>query len=138
EEGAIEKGREQEQVWDAVIQLFDEMVEMVGDEPMKLTTYRSILEAGLETLEFAHVPPTIDHGIVGRVEDSRMSGIEGSFLLCVNEGVWPLKPPVDGMINERERDLLAEQGLKLADTRRRQLLDDWFDMYTVFTSGRDF
>jgi len=138
EEGAIEKGREQEQVWDAVIQLFDEMVEMVGDEPMKLTTYRSILEAGLETLEFAHVPPTIDHVIVGTVEHSRISGIKGSFLLGVNEGVWPLKPPVDGMINERERDLLAEQGLKLADTSRRQLLDDWFDMYTVFTSGRDF
>ena len=26
------KGREQEQVWDAVIQLFDEMVEMAGEE----------------------------------------------------------------------------------------------------------
>lgn len=138
EKGAIEKGREQEQVWEAVIQLFDEMVEMVGDEPMTLSTFRSIFEAGLETLEFAHVPPTIDHVIVGTVEHSRISGIKGSFLLGVNEGVWPLKPPVDGMINEKERDLLANHGLKLADTSRRQLLDDWFDMYTVFTSGRDF
>src|SRR5690606_416549 len=32
EKGQIEKGREQEQVWHALIQLFDEIVEMAGDE----------------------------------------------------------------------------------------------------------
>lgn len=138
ETGEIEKGREQEQVWEALIQLLDEMVEMVGDEPMTLNTFRSVLEAGFETLKFSHVPPTIDHVIVGTVDHSRISGIKASFLLGVNEGVWPLKPPVDGMINEQERDLLAEYGLKLAETSRRQLLDDWFDMYTVFTSARDY
>lgn len=136
--GEIEKGREQEQVWDAIIQLLDEMVEMVGDEPMTLKTFRSVLEAGFETLEFSHVPPTMDHVIVGTVDHSRISGIKASYLLGVNEGVWPLKPPIDGMINENERNLLEDHGLKLADTSSRQLLDDWFYMYTVITSGRDY
>jgi len=138
EKGEIEKGREQEQVWDAIIQLLDEMVEMVGDEPMNLSTFRSVLEAGFETLQYSHVPPTMDHVIVGTVEHSRISGIKGSFLLGVNEGIWPLKPPTDGMINENERDLLASHGMILAETSRRQLLDDWFYMYTVFTSAKDY
>ncbi|GAB3060363.1 helicase-exonuclease AddAB subunit AddB [Virgibacillus ainsalahensis] len=135
--GEIEKGREQDQVWDAVIQLFDEMVEMAGNEKMTLTTFRSTIEAGFETLKFAHVPPSIDHVIVGTIDHSRISGVKCSFLLGVNDGVWPMKPPADGMINEKERGLLEEHGLKLADSSSRQLLDDWFYMYIAFTSAKD-
>src|SRR5699024_7344227 len=63
--GEIEKGREQEQVWDAVIDLFDEIVEIAGDESMSLSVFRATLEAGLETLNFAHVPPAMDQVMVG-------------------------------------------------------------------------
>src|SRR5699024_10682267 len=64
EAGQIEKGREEEQVWDGVMQLLDEFVEMVGDDVMSFTSFQQILEAGLEALEFSHVPPTMDHIIV--------------------------------------------------------------------------
>src|SRR5699024_8876315 len=43
--GNIEKGREQDQVWDAVIQLFDEMVEIAGDDEISLDVFRTSLEA---------------------------------------------------------------------------------------------
>ncbi|WP_339228811.1 helicase-exonuclease AddAB subunit AddB [Oceanobacillus sp. FSL K6-2867] len=137
EHGEIEKGREQEQVWAAVIQLFDEMVEMAGDEPMKLGTFRSALDAGFETLKFAHVPPSMDHVIVGTVDRSRLSGVQCAFLLGVNDGIWPMKPPTDSMINEEERAVLAENGMKLAESGKRQLLDDWFYMYLAFTVAQD-
>ncbi|MEC5423666.1 helicase-exonuclease AddAB subunit AddB [Virgibacillus sp. C22-A2] len=137
EHGEIEKGREQEQVWNAVIQLFDEIVEMAGEEKMTLTTFRSTLDAGFETLKFSHVPPSIDHVIVGTIDRSRISGIKNGFLLGVSDGVWPMKPPADGMINERERELLAGHGLRLAESSRRQLLDDWFYMYIAFTAAKD-
>ncbi|WP_096270328.1 helicase-exonuclease AddAB subunit AddB [Paucisalibacillus globulus] len=138
EKGQLSKGREQEQVWNAIIHLFDEMVEMAGDEEMSLATYRVTLDAGLETLKFSHVPPSIDHVIVGTIDRSRISGIKCSFLVGVNDGVWPLKPPADGMINETERELLALHGMKLADTSKRQLLDDWFYMYLAFSSAADY
>src|SRR5699024_482199 len=59
EEGLIEKGREQKQVWDNVVELLDEMVEMAGMEKMSLHIFKQTLEAGFETLKFAHVPPSI-------------------------------------------------------------------------------
>ncbi|NBJ69179.1 MULTISPECIES: helicase-exonuclease AddAB subunit AddB [Clostridia] len=137
EQFEIEKGREQEQVWDAVIQLLDEIVEIAGEEAMSLTVFRKTLEAGLNTLKFAHVPPSIDHVIVGSIDRSRISDIRCAFLLGVNEGMWPMKPPADGLINEQERDLLAGHGVQLAETSKRQLLDDWFYMYMSFTVASD-
>ncbi|MFD1017792.1 helicase-exonuclease AddAB subunit AddB [Thalassobacillus hwangdonensis] len=137
ETGEIEQGREQEQVWDAVIQLLEEMVEMVGEEDMSLQVFRRTMESGLESLKFAHVPPSMDHVIIGSVDRSRISGIKAAFLLGVTEGIWPMKPPSDGMISEEERSLLAEHGMKLADGSKRQLLDDRFYVYLALTLPRD-
>lgn len=137
EQGEIEKGREQEQAWEAVIQLFDEMVEIIGEDKMSLTTFSSSLDAGFESLKFAHVPPSIDHVIVGTVDHSRVSRVKCSFLLGVNDGIWPMKPPTEGMISEQERQILAEHGLQLADSNRQKLLNDWFDMYVAFTAAQD-
>ncbi|MYL51193.1 helicase-exonuclease AddAB subunit AddB [Halobacillus litoralis] len=133
EKGEIERGREQAQVWDDFLQLLDEMVEMAGDEKMSLQVFRSTIDSGLESLTFAHVPPSMDHVIVGSVDRSRMTGIKASFLLGVTDGMWPMKPPSDGMISEQERSLLAEHGIQLADGSNRQLLDDRFYVYLALT-----
>jgi len=135
EQGEIELGREQDQVWQAVIQLFDEMNELSSEEEMSLKTFRQALDAGFETLEFAHVPPSLDQVIVGTIDRSRISGKAYTFLLGVNEGAWPMKPPADGMISEEERELLLNRGVRLAETSKRKLLDDWFYIYLAFTSA---
>ncbi|WP_407271659.1 helicase-exonuclease AddAB subunit AddB [Radiobacillus sp. PE A8.2] len=135
--GYTEQGREQEQVWDAIMQLLDEMVEIVGEEKMSLQLFRSTIETGLESLKFAHVPPSMDHVVVGTIDRSRVTGVKCGFLLGVNEGVWPMKPAADGMISEEERELLATHGLKLADGSKRQLLDDWFYIYLALTVAKD-
>ncbi|MBM7571489.1 helicase-exonuclease AddAB subunit AddB [Aquibacillus albus] len=137
EQGRIERGREQEQVWDAVIQLLDEMVEVVGDEEMSLEIFQSTLETGFESLKFAHVPPSMDHVVTGSIDRSRIGGVKCAFLLGVNEGIWPMKPSSDGMISEEERELLADHGLQLADGSKRQLLDDWFYVYLAFNVAKD-
>ncbi|MRH44175.1 helicase-exonuclease AddAB subunit AddB [Aquibacillus halophilus] len=137
QQGRIERGREQEQVWEAVIQLLDEMVEIAGEEKMSLQVFQTTLETGFESLKFAHVPPSMDHVVTGTIDRSRFSGVKCAFLLGVNEGVWPMKPSTDGMISEDERELLAEHGMKLADGSKRQLLDDWFYIYLAFTVAQD-
>lgn len=136
--GEIEHAREQEQVWDAVIQLLEEMVEMIGEEEMSFSIFRTTLETGFESLQFAHVPPSIDHVIVGNVDRSRISRVKAAFLLGVNEGEWPLKPSSEGMISEQERSLLEEHGIQLAESSSRQLLDDRFYIYLAFTTAKDY
>lgn len=135
--GAIEKSKEQEQVWDAMIQLMDEMVELIGDQEVSLQTYQKMIEAGFETLKFSHVPPSLDHVIVGTVDHSRFTGIKCAFLVGVNEGFWPLATGKEGMIDDEERELLSERGITLAESNQRNLFDDWFHMYKAFTIATD-
>lgn len=134
----VEKAREEEQVWQAFLQTLDEAVEMIGEEVMTFDMFQETLEAGLEALEFSHVPPTMDHVIVGSIDHSRIDNKKCSFLLGVNEGKWPMKPPVDGIINEQERDYLQHFGMELAASNRRVLLDDHFYMYLAFTTATEY
>src|SRR5690625_4522695 len=138
QEGAVEKAIEEEQVWNGFMQLLDEMVEMIGDEKLTVRHFKEIVEAGLEALEFSHVPPTIDHIIVGSIDHSRIENKKCAFLLGVNEGFWPMKPSIDGVINEQEREFLKQFGLQLAESNRRVLLDDTFYMYLAFTTASDY
>src|SRR5699024_5445896 len=85
-QGEVEKAKEQEQVWDGVMQLLDEAVEMIGNEKLSLKLFQQTITAGLESLEFSHVPPTMDHVIVASIDHSRISGKSCGFLLGVNEG----------------------------------------------------
>src|SRR5699024_955498 len=68
----VEKAREEEQVWQSIIQTLDEAVEMIGEEVMSFRMFQETLEAGMEALEFSHVPPTMDHVIVGSIDHSRI------------------------------------------------------------------
>src|SRR5699024_8505238 len=138
EKGQLEKAQEQRQAWDAVVHLLDELVELIGDETVKFSEFRDIFEAGLESLQFSHVPPSMDHVIVGTIDHSRILHKKCAFLLGVNEGDWPKKPAIDGMLNETERELLKMFGMELAASSRRVLLDENFYMYTAFTLATDY
>ena len=121
-----------------MIQLLEEITEVAGEETMDLQTFRNVLESGFDSLRFSHVPPSIDHVVVGSIDRSRMHGIKVAFLLGVNEGTWPMKPGGDGLISEEERTLLQTHGLQLAEGSKRQLLDDWFYVYLAFTLPSDY
>ncbi|SEO70391.1 DNA helicase/exodeoxyribonuclease V, subunit B [Amphibacillus marinus] len=131
--GQVERAREQEQVWQAIGQLLDEMVEIIGAEQISNQLLQQTLEAGLDTLTYAHVPPTIDHVVVGSIDRSRISQVKVALLIGVNEGNWPTKPKVDTVLSELEREQLSEQGIVLADSETQQLIDDWFYIYLAVT-----
>lgn len=136
QEGEIKKARDQEQVWQEVMRLFDEVVEIIGDEKMKTATLKEVIETGLDSLTYQHVPPTLDHVIVGSIDHSRMPDVAISFLIGVNEGTWPKRPNQDTVLTEEERHTLLDQGFKLADSETEQLIDDWFYIYLAVTSPK--
>ncbi|MFD1735243.1 helicase-exonuclease AddAB subunit AddB [Bacillus salitolerans] len=127
--GDVSRSREHDQVWNAVIDLLDQFVELMGEEPLSLSLFQSMMEAGMESLRFALVPPAIDQVLVGDFEHSRFSHIKASFILGVTDGVIPAVPSDEGILNEDERDVLSKTGVSLAPGSKQQLLDEQFLLY---------
>ncbi|GHH98526.1 helicase-exonuclease AddAB subunit AddB [Neobacillus kokaensis] len=134
EKGNLVKAREHEQVWNAVIDLLDQYVEILGDDKVTVKSFADILEAGFESLHFSLIPPALDQVLIGDLEKSRLNQIKVVFVAGVNEGVLPAKFSEDGILSDEDRELLMSQGIKLAPSSRIRLLDENFLAYKAFTA----
>ncbi len=84
--GKPEKAREHAQVWDRVIDMFDQLVELTGDEETSLEQFAKLVETGLESIKLGLVPPTLDQVLIGSMDRTRSDGVKHLFVLGVNEG----------------------------------------------------
>lgn len=133
--GNPEQAKEHRQVWDAVLELLDQIVEMMGDERLDTSLFAGVLETGLAEFRMGLVPPAVDQVLVGNTDRTRVTGIQHAFVLGMNEGVMPAVFHEDGVLNEQERTALNERGVELAPDMTRRLLDERFLAYTALTSA---
>ncbi|WP_102347413.1 helicase-exonuclease AddAB subunit AddB [Bacillus sp. Marseille-P3661] len=137
EKGDLIESREHSQVWQAIINLLDQMVSLIGDEKISLELFKNMIQTGLESMHFATVPPAMDQVLVGDMERSRFSNLKCTFILGANDGVIPLKPVEEGVITEEEREFLSTNAFTLAPGSMQQLLDEQFLIYMALTSASD-
>ncbi|NMO94840.1 helicase-exonuclease AddAB subunit AddB [Paenibacillus lemnae] len=135
ESGRPEEARENRQVWGAVLDLLDQLVEMMGSEKFSAETFAGILDTGLTELELALVPPSLDQVLVGSMDRTRSGDVKYVFLLGVNDGVIPAQFQDDGILSEQERVSLEASGMELAPNISRRLLDERFVIYSALTTA---
>lgn len=133
-EGNLVKMREHEQVWNAVIDLLDQYVEILGEEPITLKAFAAVLESGFESLHFSLIPPALDQVLIGDVEKSRLNEIKVTFVVGVNEGILPAKISDEGILSDEDREMLLSTGINVAPSSRTRLLDENFLAYKAFTA----
>ncbi|MDG5473440.1 helicase-exonuclease AddAB subunit AddB [Jeotgalibacillus sp. ET6] len=135
ERGDILRAREHDQAWNAIMDLLDQMVEMLGEETMDTANFVDLLDAGLESMNFSLVPPSIDHVIVADLENSRLPDIKITFVAGVNDGVMPSRIQDEGILAEDDRDWLERSGMRVAPSARTRLQDEEFIAYRAFTAS---
>lgn len=134
QKGNLVKMREHEQVWNAVIDLLDQYVEILGDESISLKSFTAILDAGFESLHFSLIPPALDQVIIGDLEKSRLTDLKAAFVIGLNEGVLPAKIADDGILLDEDRERLLAAGITIAPSSRTRLLDENFIAYKALTT----
>ncbi len=125
---------EHEQAWRELVAVLDQFVVMFGDEPMTLEEMVALLDEGLEAAEFARIPPTLDEVQVATVDLARLLGITATFVIGVNEGVYPQKIEYEGLLSDNERDYITAAGFELAPTSTKRLLQEDYLVYSAFVS----
>ena len=117
--------------------LLDTFVEMLGEEKMSLSMFTDVMSTGLDALQFANIPPSLDQVLIANIDRSRLSNVKATFVIGVNEGVIPAAPMDEGMLSDEERDVLSAAGIELAPTTRQTLLEEQFIMYQMVTRATE-
>lgn len=130
--GEYSLSAEYAQAFGQLMELFDRMAGLLGDEVLPLKSYREILETGCREIRVGVIPAAIDRVLVGDVQRSRLAGIRALFFLGVNDGNIPAPGKNGGLLSELDREDLKNY-MELSPTRRESSLTDKFYFYLTLT-----
>ena len=137
EKGFIEIANEYESSFKVLIELFDEIVLVFGEEKTNFDKYMSILKIGLKNTGLGKIPATQDQVIVGDVNRSRSHKVRAVFIIGINDGEFPSIYKDEGFFNDKDREYLKAQGFDLANGSLENLYEENFNIYKAFTIAEE-
>ena len=136
--GDLALAEEHNQFWQAIIGLFDELVDCCGDQVMSLEEYGEILSEGLEGLSLGLIPPGLDHVTVTSLDRTRLLRVKAVYLPGVNEGVLPRRGKADGLFSDAERSLLIDMGVDMAPGVAAEAFAETYLVYFALTRASEY
>lgn len=134
-DGALALAKEYSQIYGAVTDILEKLMSVFGSEPMSLKEFSDILDAGFGEAKVGIIPPGLDQVIVGDLRRTRLDGIRVMFFVGVNDGIVPSALKEGGLINDMDKELLAQKSVELSPTAKQDACTDRFYIYTVLTKA---
>lgn len=127
------KAKEYSQIYAIVMDLFDKMVQVLGEESVSLREFKELLEAGLSEAKVGMIPPSTDQVLVGDMERTRLKDIQVLFFVGVNDGKIPREDGGGKILSELNREDLKVAEVALAPTAKENLYTQKFYLYLNMT-----
>lgn len=111
--GMYEMSGENAQVWNYVIDIFEQIILAGSDTSLTTVEYKKMLEAGFREVMISIIPPSLDKVTVSDVDKASVKPAKLMFVIGANEGKLDSKNNEKGLLLDDERELLSKSGLKL-------------------------
>lgn len=132
-EGEASKAREYRQIYRKIMDMFNQMVVLMGEESLSLESFSEILRAGFEELQVGIIPAKADQVLIGDMERTRLNQVKVLFVVGVNDVNIPGNQAKGGMISDVDREYLTDKGVELAPTKRQLQFRQHFYLYQQLT-----
>lgn len=133
EEGRLALAKEYNQIYGTVLDLFDKLVLLLGDEKVSLREFNELLDAGLQEARIGVIPPSLDAVILGDMTRTRMGNVKVLFFVGNNDTHLPGSMNTSGLLSEHDREWFSEKGVRLKPTSKAQMYIQKFYLYLILT-----
>lgn len=127
------RAREYAQVYRVVLELFDQLVELLGREIITPKEYRELVETGLREAKVGLIPTGSEQIVIGDMERTRLKEIKALFFLGVNDGKVPAASSNQGIFSDRDRKELSGEKYELAPDPVTRMSNGQFYLYMNLT-----
>lgn len=117
------------QVWNGLLNVLDKLVDALGDQPATMQRFLQLLKAGLSDFQIGEIPQAVDRVQIGNLDRTKNPSVKALFFLGMNEGVVPSAGGKEGLITDKERELLKNFRVSLAPDSREQSYLEEFQIY---------
>lgn len=136
--GELDKAQEYSQVWNMLLELLDQVVEAMGDVKAKAETFLEILSVGFGEYNIGLIPPALEQVLVGSLERSKSHDVKAIYILGANDGLFPVPFKQEGILSDRDREVMAGLGMELAPDTRGRTFEQQYLVYTALTAPSEY
>lgn len=132
-EGELALAREYAQIYGLVQELFEKFTGLLGEERVSAREYAELLDAGLNEAKVGVIPPGMDQVVAGDLKRTRLNHIKALFVMGLNDSWIPGKLDKNGLLTERDREMIGHKGMRLAPGAKEEAYVQKFYLYMNMT-----
>jgi ATP-dependent helicase/nuclease subunit B len=129
---------EHRQLYDKLVSVFDELVEVFAGQAMSPQDYLAIINSAFSQLTLAFIPPNLDQVLVGSIERSRHPDLKAAFLIGATQKQFPVPISFDSILTDDDRGAAESADFLLSPATRQALTDRQYLAYIAFTRPSEF
>ncbi|MBQ6005570.1 MAG: PD-(D/E)XK nuclease family protein [Selenomonadaceae bacterium] len=135
--GNLALSREHLKIWDDVINLFEQVVDALGEDTITRAEFESIIGEGLDALEMSLIPPGLDEVTVAQFDQNSLQNSRAIFVLGFDDENFPRNSGEKNLLNDADRLRLNESGLEISLGGKESSLAEKFLIYRGLTEARE-
>ncbi len=129
--GRMQDAEETAQLWEILCGVLDQFVEILGPEKMGLDEFTRLLRQVAAQYSVGTIPVSLDQVSVSEITRNDRHTARYLFLLGANDHVLPDVGQSGGILNDDDRDELAQRGVVLAPTGMERMGIELQNLYAA-------
>ncbi|MCM1545199.1 MAG: PD-(D/E)XK nuclease family protein, partial [Ruminococcus sp.] len=136
-EGSIELAVEQEQVWDILMQVLDQIASTLGERRVSPKRLIEIFDLVVSTQSLGKLPDGFDEVYICNADRIQTKTAKVVFLLGANTGVFPQTYSDSGLFGDFEKSRMQEILPDIKDDAKQAAIYERFLVYNSVCSARE-
>ena len=124
----------EKQVWDSLVNVFDSMVKIYGEEKITIDEFNNIFELVVKDIKIKTLPPTKDQIELVDINVSKIEAKKYVFFIGVVEGKFPKKVDEDIFFTDDELEKLRAKEIDIRETTISKLNMGFYNIYEALNN----
>lgn len=138
QKGYYEMAFEMAQIWKIAVEIYDQLVTIMGEEKLDVSELEAIIRAGFESVEIGMLPATIDEIIVGTMQRTRTGQVKALIVIGANDGILPSTVSGDGILNDDEKTVLLNNHVEICKLDELRAMEEKIAMYRTMSKPEQY
>lgn len=120
-------------IWNMLIELFDQFVELLGNEVLSIEDFSNMMNMGISHNKMGLIPTSMDQIVVGSADRIKAQEVKAAMIIGVNDGLLPRTSGDEGLFNDSDRITFKNNGISVADNSLELAFGEQHLIYELLT-----
>ncbi len=130
----LTSAREAKQLWELLCGIIESIHSVILDMNVSLADFYKLFESAISQVSLSSPPQTLDSVTFVAAHTARTANPKVVFVIGVNDGILPFASKASGILTERDRITLNQNGILLGGNISDKVAEERFVAYNTFSA----